>query len=70
MGIFKRRDRVARRRRSGSDARREARWKKTQEIVNGLFPADRYRPLPAQNPLHRQDARDDAGQASRQHEAV
>ena len=70
MGIFKRRDRAARRRRSGSDARREARWKKTQEIVNGLFPADRFTPLPAQSPAHRQDARDDAAQASRQNEGV
>ena len=50
MGIF-------RRRRRSSDAQREARWRKTQEIVNGIFPADRSRsdqhaPEPEKEPLH------------------
>jgi hypothetical protein len=39
MGIFRRRRRL-------SDAQREARWRKTQEIVNGIFPANRSRSSP------------------------
>jgi hypothetical protein len=52
MGIFKRRDgRGSRRkRRSKADSRREQRWKKTQEIVRGLFPVSEFPASPPQPP--------------------